>query len=71
MMRAQRHEKRFPAAIVMRRECTLSPNSEIKVTGDHHPEARKRGGWKWKIPFLQEFVFLRASAPPRELRLSG
>ncbi|MEI7776701.1 MAG: hypothetical protein WCK17_18230, partial [Verrucomicrobiota bacterium] len=47
------------------------PNSEIKVTGDHHAEARKRGGLKWKIPFLQEFVFLRASAPPRELRLSG
>ena len=49
----------------------FNPNSEIKVKGSHHAEARKREGWKWKIPFLQEFVFLRASAPPRELRLSG
>jgi hypothetical protein len=49
----------------------LNPNSEIKVTGDHHAEARKREGWKWKIPYLQDFVFFRASAPPRELRCSS
>jgi len=63
--------RNFQAVIESARTACFNPNSEIKVTGDHHAEARKREGWKWKISFLQEFVFLRASAPPRELRLSG
>jgi hypothetical protein len=44
----------------------LNASSEIKFTGDHHAEVGNG-----KSLFLQEFVFLRASAPPRELRLSG
>jgi len=38
--------RNLQAVIESARTACFNPNSEIKVTGDHHAGAWKRGGWK-------------------------
>ena len=47
--RPEAAQEAFPLKIGDRN--SSNPNSEAKVKRGHHARARRRGGWKWNIPF--------------------